>query len=478
MKQSNRPLVEALHNFKKQHPVSLHVPGHKQGLLSRLPQELRSALSYDFTELAGLDDLHEADGVIKASEVLLSQLYKSTRSFFLVNGSTVGNLAMIYAICGQGDTVIIQRNAHKSVFNAVELTGALPVLITPPWDTNTQTPGTLTVEQVQEVLDAYPEAKGIVLTYPTYYGVTGSDLKPIIELCHSRSVPVLVDEAHGAHFIVGEPFPKSALELGADVVVHSAHKTLPALTMASFLHVRSDFIEDEKIAYYLQMLQSSSPSYLLMASLDDARAYAASFNENDKQHFLELRKTFLEAIKNDTPYEIIETADPLKLLLRLVGYTGYELQEALESQGIYAELADPFQVLFVLPLWNASSTLQLESLLTKMTEAVTLLNKMPSGSVAANIPEWPVGISTLACPPSQWATMQVEWIPMEKSVGRIAGTSLIPYPPGIPLLMKGELIQDSHLSTLTDLMKMGTRFHGASRLVERQIQVLKRDTEA
>ena len=478
MNQSDRPLVEALFNFKKQHPVSLHVPGHKHGMLSRLPVEFRSALSYDFTELTGLDDLHEADGVIKASELLLSQLYKSTRSFFLVNGSTVGNLAMVYAICSPGDIVIIQRNAHKSVFNAVELTGALPVLITPPWDTSTQAPGTLAVDQVQEALDAYPEAKGIVLTYPTYYGVTGNDLKPIIELCHSHSVPVLVDEAHGAHFIVGEPFPKSALELGADVVVHSAHKTLPALTMASFLHVRSNFVEEEKVAYYLQMLQSSSPSYLLMASLDDARAYAASFNENDKQHFFELRKTFLEAIKNDTPFELIETDDPLKLLIRLVGYTGFELQEALESQGIYAELADPFQVLFVLPLWNASSTLQLESWLTKMTEAVTLLNKMPSGSVAANIPEWPVGISTLACPPSQWATMQVEWIPMEKSVGRIAGTSLIPYPPGIPLLMKGELIQDSHLSTLTDLMKMGTRFHGASRLVERQIQVLKRDTEA
>lgn len=475
---SNRPLVEALQRFKEQQSVSLHVPGHKHGTISRLPDGLRSALAYDFTELTGLDDLHEADGAIKEAEGLLSKLYKSTRSFFLVNGSTVGNLAMIHAICGQGDTIIIQRNAHKSVFNAVELTRALPVLISPPWDAHSCTPGTLTVDQVREALDAYPQAKGIVLTYPTYYGVAGIGLKEIIDLCHARSVPVLVDEAHGAHFIVGPPFPKSALDLGADVVVHSAHKTLPAMTMASFLHVRSNFIDDKKIAHYLQMLQSSSPSYLLMASLDDAREYAASFSEDDKMRFLELRKTFLEAIKNYTSFEFIETDDPLKLLIRLDGYTGFELQRALESKGIYAELADPYQVLFMLPLWNALSDPPLEDWIVRMNAAGTSLDKKRSNHLKIDIPEWPAGISTLACPPSRWASMLTEWIAVEESEGRIVATSLIPYPPGIPLLIKGERISGNHLSTLAKLIEMGARFHGATRLAKGEVLVRKSDTEA
>ena len=170
----------------------------------------------------------------------MATIYASDRSFFLVNGSTVGNLAMVYATCRAGDTIIVQRNAHKSVFHAIELTGAKPVYVSPDWDHVTKAAGVLTVEKMSKALKAYPDAKAVILTYPTYYGTTGTELEEIIELCHSYGIPVLVDEAHGAHFVVGDPFPNSALELGADVVVHSAHKTLPAMTMASFLHVRSE----------------------------------------------------------------------------------------------------------------------------------------------------------------------------------------------------------------------------------------------
>ena len=168
-----------------------------------------------------------------------------------MNGSTVGNLAMVYATCGAGDIVIVQRNAHKSVFHAIELTGATPVFVSPSWDNDSRTVGPVKVAQIKGALKLYPKAKAVILTYPTYYGVTGTDLEEIITICHTHEVPVLVDEAHGAHFVIGDPFPRSALEMGADVVVHSAHKTLPAMTMASFLHVRSDLIQPERIAHYL-----------------------------------------------------------------------------------------------------------------------------------------------------------------------------------------------------------------------------------
>ena len=341
MSEQIKPLVQALNQFKEKRPISFHVPGHKNGLLSGLPEEMKSALQYDLTELEGLDDLHEPAGVIQEAEQRLSALYQSERSFFLVNGSTVGNLAMMYTACRPGDTVIVQRNAHKSIFHAIELTGAIPVFVSPSWDSHTNTPGAVRLAKIKEAIEEYPHAKAIVLTYPTYYGVAGSELADIIQFSHELGIPVLVDEAHGAHFIGGNAFPQSALELGADVVVHSAHKTLPAMTMASFLHVRSTFLSPERIAHYLGMLQSSSPSYLLMASLDDARAYLGSYTDGDQLEFLTNRQSFIDNLLTIPALRIVETDDPLKLMLRVEGYTGFELLAALESEGVFAELADP-----------------------------------------------------------------------------------------------------------------------------------------
>ncbi|MHC8514855.1 aminotransferase class I/II-fold pyridoxal phosphate-dependent enzyme [Sporosarcina sp. ITBMC105] len=477
MSQLNRPLVEALQDFKAQQPLSFHVPGHKHGILSTLPRDMRSALAYDVTELTGLDDLHEAEGVIQEAEKLLSTLYRSTRSFFLVNGSTVGNLAMLYATCSYGDTVIVQRNAHKSVFNAIELIGAKPVLVTPPWDDRTLTPGVLTYEQVNEALKEFPHAKAVVLTYPTYYGVAGNELKGIIERCHAQQVPVLIDEAHGAHFIAGGAFPPSAIELGADIVVQSAHKTLPAMTMGSFLHVRSDFIDEKNIAHYLRMLQSSSPSYLVLASLDDARAYIASFTKEDHLEFMALRQTFIDEVKRQTPYEVVETDDPLKLLVRSGGYSGFQLQRAFETVGMYVELADPYQVLIILPLTLQETKFPLQRWLKKMHAAVPLLGKELQVILPTALPAWPTGISTLDKSPSSIKKIGHEWIHIEEASGRVAASSLIPYPPGIPLLLTGEKITASHMNALLELVEMGARVQGADRLSEGKIAVMKIDSE-
>ena len=342
MSEQIKPLVQALNQFKEKRPISFHVPGHKNGLLSGLPEEMKSALQYDMTELEGLDDLHEPAGVIREAEQRLSALYQSERSFFLVNGSTVGNLAMMYTACRPGDTVIVQRNAHKSIFHAIELTGAIPVFVSPAWDVHSNTPGAVRFAKVKEAIEAYPHAKAIVLTYPTYYGVAGADLADIIQFSHEKGIPVLVDEAHGAHFIAGNAFPHSALELGADVVVHSAHKTLPAMTMASFLHVRSTFISPERIAHYLGMLQSSSPSYLLMASLDDARAYLESYTVEDQHDLLTNRQAFIDKLLTTIPtVRIVETDDPLKVMLRVEGYTGFELLAKLGSGRDFCRIGRP-----------------------------------------------------------------------------------------------------------------------------------------
>lgn len=477
MRNNDSPLIQAMLQFKKTNPLSFHVPGHKHGMLSGLPMEIRDALRYDFTELEGLDDLHEPVEIIAEAQRLLALTYASDRSFFLVNGSTVGNLAMIYATCRSGDTIIVQRNAHKSVFHGIELTGAKPVYVSPGWDPLTKTAGTLTVEKLSKAIRAYPDAKAVILTYPTYYGTAGTELKKIIELSHSRGIPVLVDEAHGAHFVIGDPFPSSALELGADVVVHSAHKTLPAMTMASFLHVKSDIVSDQTIAHYLHMLQSSSPSYLLMASLDDARAYVGSYTERDKKAFMTGRMTFIQQLGMIPHLQIVETDDPLKLLLRMEGYSGFELQKYLEGQGIYSELADPCQVLFVLPLLKSGADYPFEETCRRIGSA---LAKLKSPSEASMIVETPLFNDEISCPAysfAEVAQMESEWVPFEQSAERVMAGTIIPYPPGIPLLLSGERISEEHLRYLNDLHKMGAKIQGGIRIDEKQIVVVKKGME-
>lgn len=477
MTYENRPLVQGLLQFKESVPLSLHVPGHKGGLLSGLPTDLRSALSYDVTELEGLDDLHEATGIIREAEQKLTALYGADRSYFLVNGSTVGNLSMVYAVCQQGDTVIVQRNAHKSIFHALELTGARPVFITPDWNSETYAAGVVTVEGITAALKAYPETKAVVLTYPTYYGDTGEELEKIIQLCHEREVPVLVDEAHGAHFVVGEPFPRSALEMGADIVVHSAHKTLPAMTMASFLHIRSTLVTQEQVGHYLQMLQSSSPSYLLMASLDDARAYAESYDEKDKISFMVQRKAFITELNKIQHVQAVEVDDPLKLIVRVEGMSGFDLQKALDARGIFVELADPYQVLFVLPLLKKEQHFPFGEIMEGMTSVAEQANGRNAEGNINHVPMSGAVVSELYYTANELKRLRAEWISYKQAVGKVAAASVVPYPPGIPLLLAGEMVTEPHVRSLETLLAMGANFQGAIQIEKKQILVVMDEVE-
>ena len=470
---NERPIVQALKSFIENEPQSLHVPGHKNGLLSHLPNEIKRALIYDVTELTGLDDFHHPEEAILQAEKLLAQVYKADRSFFLVNGSTVGNLAMIYATCKSGDTVLVQRNAHKSIFHALELVGVNPVYLAPIWHEISKTPGYVQTETLQEALKRYPEAKAAIFTYPTYYGVTVKDLEEQIELCHVAGIPVLVDEAHGAHLMVSEKLPPSALQLGADIVVQSAHKTLPAMTMASFLHIKSSLVNEQKVNHYLRMLQSSSPSYLLLASLDDARAYVASYTEIDFSYLMEKRQQLMDSITALTALQVVEVDDPLKLLLRAPGYTGFELKDALEKMHVYVELADAHQVLLILPLLKHGDSYPFADLRIRMKEALIYLKDSTDAaqSLSANFE-----MTTISRPELSFGEIEQakkEWIPYMRAIGRVAASTITPYPPGIPLFVPGEKITVAKLSQLEELLAIGAMFQGEHRLQEKLIYVIK-----
>nr|WP_276523308.1 aminotransferase class I/II-fold pyridoxal phosphate-dependent enzyme [Lysinibacillus fusiformis] len=473
--QKKKPILEGLERFRQQQNISFHVPGHKHGELSHLPQAFKDVMRYDVTELSGLDDLHYPEEMILEAEHLLADTYGAMKSFFLVGGSTVGNLAMIYATCQKGDTIIVQRNAHKSIFHAIELVGAKPIFVSPIWDERTLTATHVTFQDLKEVVENYSEAKAVVLTYPTYYGVTSSEIQQQIAYCHEKGIPVLVDEAHGAHFHACSLFQPSALSLGADVVVHSAHKTLPAMTMASFMHVRSELIEADKIHHYLRMLQSSSPSYVLLASLDDARYYVQTYMESDGAYIIEKRNQWVEALRSIGSLEVIEVDDPLKLLLRVKGYSGFQLQKALEAEHVYGELADRNQVLFILPLLKQGHTYPFAEIRVRIKEAVTLLletAKIDSSQVSQAAYKF-VQITEPIYTFNEIASLNKEWLPYMRTMGRISASMIIPYPPGIPLLVPGERITVAKLSQLEELLAAGATFQGNHRLTEKMIQVIK-----
>jgi len=472
-----RPIVDQMVKFYESRPVSFHVPGHKHGLLSELPRAFRDVMRFDYTELSGLDDYHHPEEVISEAQMLLAQVYGAEKSYFLVNGSTVGNLAMVYATCVEGDTVLVQRNAHKSIFHALELVGASPVFLTPEWDMETQTATHISYDTLHSAIEQYPDAKSLILTHPTYYGVTNPGLKDIIELAHVAQIPVLVDEAHGAHFIVGGEFPVSALELGADVVVQSAHKTLPALTMGSYLHIQSNRVSADKINRYLRMLQSSSPSYLLLASLDDARSYIEAYSQVDHHAFIQARNQFIEGLKLIKRLEVIEVNDPLKLLLRVPGYSGYTFQKQIESRGIYCELADTKQVLLVLPLLKRKHQFPFADIRLGIKTAVDHLAKVPLDEVSLDYSHHLPAHSTLFLPYKEVAQQKTEMILYTKAMGRISAGMVIPYPPGIPLLIRGEKITTTKLEMLADYLASGATIQGEHDLSRKLLLVLEEETQ-
>lgn len=466
-----RPLIDALTAFQQQQPISFHVPGHKNGELSALPPEMRSALPYDLTEVAGLDDLHYPEEAIQEAQQLLAEAYGADQSFFLVNGSTVGNLAMVYAACQEGDTVIVQRNAHKSIFHALELAKARPVYVAPEWDEESLTASGVAFADITAAVMAYPEAAAVILTYPNYYGMATAGLKETIAFCQSQGMAVLVDEAHGAHFQIGDPFPASALAYGADVVVQSAHKTLPAMTMGSFLHIQGDLVNREKIKKYLRMLQSSSPSYLIMASLDDARAFVQTYSQPDIRYFKDKRKQFIRGLKSIPRLEVFESDDPLKLMLRVEGYNGFQLKAQLEKAGIHAELADPYQVLLIMPLLKQIHAYPFAEVRKRVKEAIRELDQYPGDALAVKMPIQ----QAISVPDISYAQMDTEtreWIPYTASVGRISAGMVVPYPPGIPLIVPGEKWTLEKLEGLADYLATGAQIQGEHRLEEKLICVL------
>ncbi|RBP00979.1 aminotransferase class I/II-fold pyridoxal phosphate-dependent enzyme [Rossellomorea aquimaris] len=467
--QRRTPLIEAIEKHRSAKPISFHVPGHKNGLL----MDDQPFYQSDVTELSGLDDLHDPHEAIREAEDLLTDVYGTMNSYFLVNGSTVGNIAAILASCSPGDPVFVQRNCHKSVLNGIKLAKAVPILIETEWNDEGTALG-IRLDALKEALKAFPRVKACVLTYPTYYGFT-YHIDQIIKELHKHDVTCIVDEAQGAHFILGSPFPESAIECGADIVVHSAHKMLPAMTMGSYLHITSPRVSERKVKEYLTMLQSSSPSYPIMASLDYARSYIGTFTKEDKEQNLKEIHKFVQALEGVHPQLVVKvSADPLKLVMKLAGRSGYTLQQLLESEGVYPELADPDYVLLILPLLKKDRSFPYQEAINRIQRALgnePIIEKIKIHETnRSNSQEF---FTTLALSFEDMEEKEEALIPLHAAEGEISAGMVTPYPPGIPLLIPGERITSHAIERLTEYVKNKANIQGHHRLDENRLFVYR-----
>ncbi len=451
------PLFRGLCEFSAMNPISFHVPGHKNGTV--FPDFAKATfgplLSIDFTELTGLDDLHAPTEIIKEAQTRAATFFHADETFFLVGGTTVGNLATILAMCRPGEKLIVQRNSHKSIANGLELAGATPIFLNPMFDSQTDRYIAPSIEGLAKALQAHPDAKGVVLTYPDYYGKTYA-LKELIDCAHAYQIPVLVDEAHGVHFALGDPFPPSALQLGADVVVQSAHKMAPAMTMASWLHIKSDFVTRDQIQYYLSMLQSSSPSYPLLASLDIARAFLASLTKQDLTRILQSAQQLKEDFAESTHWFVEETSDPLKITLTMKqGHSGYEVAALFEQEGIYPELASHKHILFIHGLGELMRLDEVKLALKRIGQRLKISSNHATIDISGLFQK---SYAQLAYTYNEMRMLPTKRMRLEQSIDYIAAEAIIPYPPGIPLVLKGERITNRHAKLVEALIKKGATF--------------------
>ncbi|GGM36863.1 lysine decarboxylase [Paraliobacillus quinghaiensis] len=461
--QQNTPLFNRLKQFTQDQPLSFHVPGHKNGLI--FPKEGRryfnDILRLDLTELTGLDDLHAPNDVIAEAQCLARDWFRSDYSYFLVNGSTVGNLAMILATCNRGEKVIVQRNSHKSILNGLELSGARPVFVSPEFDQQVKRYTAPSIEQLKQAIHNHPDAKAIILTYPDYFGHT-SDIKSVINTAHQYKIPVLVDEAHGVHFSIdAKVFPMSALELGADLVIQSAHKMAPAMTMTAFLHIKSSYIPSEKIEHYLQMLQSSSPSYPLMASLDLARYFLAMQTKENIQLTLNSIEQMRHVFSKSNKWDLIpiqkERDDPLKITLNAKpGYSAHSIAALFESEGVFPEMRTEKQILFIHGLKFFDDWKRLEKVVEKVTRQLKFSSK--HATIESKQPIFPEVTTVLAYSYGEMEPKEIIFMKWSQIIGKVAAEAITPYPPGIPIVVKGERITEHHIKVIHYLLEQQINF--------------------
>ncbi len=445
----NKPYIpylwQRMEHLHRKNPISGHTPGHKNGVF--LPESLQSAWgssfsAYDFTELDGLDNLHFSTGCIAQSQNQAAEIFGAGQCFYLVNGTTAGLQAAIMAACSDS-FVFVPRHVHRSVYHSLLLAHAKPVYLPLELDDATSLPLGISTETLKQYIHAYPDCKNLILVNPTYQGITADNVE-CVKIAKANGLTVIVDEAHGSHLHFHENLPDSLLDAGADLVVQSWHKTLPVLTQGSALLVNKQYTGTSP-EHFLSLLQTTSPSYLIMASLEAGSIYMGTDSHTHIETALQAVYSLHSRIEKhiDTLHVLWKPEwkqDPFKLYLTSDILTGAEMDEYLRvNHAIYSEMQDNHGILLILPVqtddtWCETLYTALLALDEYSKTSSRTIDDTPSASFYCRaIPE--------AVYPLQEAFYkEKESVLWHDAANRIAGGFILRYPPGIPLLVPGERI--------------------------------------
>lgn len=469
-------MYQQLISYGESDVYPFHMPGHKRRALP-----FPNPYTIDITEIDGFDNLHHAEGLIREAEERAAKLYGADRSYYLVNGSTCGLLAAICAAARRGDKVLAARNCHKAVYHAISMQGLAAEFLYPAI-TRGDLQGQITAAQVEEALTKHPDIAVVILTSPTYEGIV-SDVAAIAACCHAHGAVLIVDEAHGAHFGFGAGFPENAVRLGADAVIMSLHKTLPSFTQTALLHCNGGRIDTERVARYLGVYETSSPSYLFMAGMD---ACIDLIREQGAELFAQYRRR-LDAFYRDTAdltqLHVMRREDLCKeeaydwddsKLMIYAGTMGGEAlhQELLGHYHLQMEMVSADYVLGMTSLMDTD-----EGMLRLVTALHEIDEKNRKTDLGGEVPEAGFTARMYRENPRRMQIYQAldlpyREVPFDEAVGKMAADYVYLYPPGIPLIVPGEIITEEFIRHIRECRERKLNVEGQGNPAPGRIKIV------
>jgi len=460
--QSKTPFFTKLKAYGLSDTTPLDVPGHKLGAIDNEFVEFvgHNVFRLDSNAPRGLDNLSKPRGVLKEAQELAADAFGADHAYFLINGTSQGIITMIMAACRAKEKIIIPRNVHKSAINALILSGAMPIFMKPHMDVELGIANGINIAELKETIEEHPDAKAVFVINPTYFGVT-SNLKEIVKIAHEHQMLVLCDEAHGAHFGFSDLLPISAMEAGADMAACSIHKTVGSLTQSSILLTKGDLVDNARVRSTLNILQSTSPSSLLMASLDTTRSYIALHGREKLENLIKIadetrakinkikgfKAITKEYVWNHKGYDYDET----KIMVKVsdLGLTGFDAYNILSDEShIQLELAETHLILAVLSIGTTKEDLD------RFVEGLKNLKKHKRNQeirhkIRFTYPE------TYARPREAYHAPK-KFVKIDEALNEVAAENIMVYPPGIPLVIPGEIINQDILDDLAFYKEQGS----------------------
>lgn len=481
-------LIQRLNRNSQTGCYPFHMPGHKRQLKTEWIREFPNPFSVDITEIEGFDNLHHAEGILKESMEWAASVYGADHTFYLVNGSSCGILSAICGTACVGGRILMSRNCHKAAYHGAYLQQLQTEYLYPQVIEELGIQGGILPEDVEKYLKEQEDIQAVLIVSPTYDGIV-SDISAIAEIVHRYGIPLIVDEAHGAHFSFGNgvrpehsletDFPKSALELGADLVIQSVHKTLPSLTQTAVLHVRDGLVDLERIKQYLSIFQTSSPSYLFMAGIEECIWYMDGEGRKQLEHFgerlkqvrteLSLMKRLKLAGAELSGSKGVYTVDPSKIVVssKGSGISGAELMQRMrEIYGLELEMCGADYVVAITTLMDEEEGLQrlVQAFLaedTRLASETEGFSAAGSSSFSGTDPAaagFPIPV--VAVTVFQGISEARKTVELKDSAGLISGEFIYLYPPGIPIVAPGEILTDQVVEQVLRYQKMDLPVQG------------------